>query len=129
MSIRPFVITAFVTGSLLSACSSKPRAGGQISPEMKSKIETLVRERINDPDSLKIQWLPLSNNFRMYCFRINAKNGLGGYVGYKPAIVFFTDETQSKISEISLVSRDSDVAFSNEQCAKQGYDTLHEPTT
>lgn len=50
-------------------------------PALLEKVQNMVRERLKDPDSAKFRSL-LKYGTHWVCGQVNAKNGMGGYVGY-----------------------------------------------
>jgi hypothetical protein len=52
------------------------------------KVEQAVRDRLRDPDSAIFRDVHYYSNNQVGCGMVNAKNGMGGYVGYRAFILF-----------------------------------------
>lgn len=101
-------------------CGSN-KEGMKPSGELKQRIETAVRAQVRDPDSLKLEWYPISATADRYCLRVNAKNAFGGYVGYLPVMVLFSDATKTKIDLADIPSTEGDTASEADNCIRAGY--------
>lgn len=51
--------------------------------QMIERAEHTVRTRLRDPDSASFRSVFVTPNGLMVCGEVNAKNGFGGYVGYR----------------------------------------------
>jgi hypothetical protein len=56
----------------------------------KGSLQAAVKDRLLDGDSAKWRWLPFRNDqttVAQYCGFVNAKNRMGGYIGFNPVWV------------------------------------------
>lgn len=60
-------------------------------------VESVMKDRMNDPDSAKFQILPF-NGSKLVCGKVNAKNLMGGYVGYRVFDVEVTVGAKGRIT-------------------------------
>ncbi len=93
-SFNGLKLVAFcIGGALLSACVNTIEAVTTPTndPGVKRLAETLVAERMRDPEAtrFKPQYSAYQTQQGDYivCGTLNAKNAMGGYVGYKPYYV------------------------------------------
>lgn len=78
------MITRFVAILALAAMPSTALAGQRpLTSAERTAIEGAVKEQLNDPDSATFRHNPYQTGSDIYCGRVNAKNRLGGYVGYR----------------------------------------------
>jgi hypothetical protein len=57
----------------------------RLSAAEKAQIATLVQAELKDPESARFRWPRLRDPSGLsYCGWVNAKNALGGYVGFRP---------------------------------------------
>lgn len=55
--------------------------------ETRSKVESSLRDKLFDGESARWRWLPAKDDgttVAQYCGFVNAKNRIGGYVGFQP---------------------------------------------
>lgn len=72
----------------------------------KTEIRTAVKRELLDPDSARFRWNPEMLEPEHYCGFVNAKNRMGGYVGFKAFIVDHNAEGEiTRVSILSGVSR------------------------
>lgn len=57
----------------------------QFSPE--AKVMERVRNQLTDPDSAKFRGLSVNKTGGITCGSVNAKNKMGGYIGFKDFLV------------------------------------------
>ena len=65
---------------LLTACSDSNTA----------IVQSAVKEKLNDPDSAQFRLITKAKDDQVggiYCGEVNAKNAMGGYVGYRAFVV------------------------------------------
>lgn len=82
-----FGLTGCVSGNLIEATSSPAKNGASVFKKAKS----IVADRMRDPESTRFKpyykAYDISNGDKVVCGTVNAKNAMGGYVGYKPFYV------------------------------------------
>lgn len=88
--MRIITLSAVLLSLVLSGCGD-------------SKTEKLVRDQMKDPSSVQFQ------NIDGYCGEVNAKNGYGGYTGFKPFYIsnetpVFYDEENSLRFKLGLMA-------------------------
>jgi hypothetical protein len=73
------------------------------SSKEKAQIEKFVKDELADPQSAQFQWyIPVDE--MIYCGRVNAKNKLGGYVGFTPyQILYVRDRGQIAVTTTTLI--------------------------
>lgn len=82
--------------ALFSIVVGTPAAAEPIDEDLRGKIRTAVRAKLNDPDSARFRWLPRVEG-SVYCGFVNAKNRLGGYAGFAPFMVMIVPGTRGPV--------------------------------
>ncbi|MBD1590173.1 hypothetical protein [Pseudomonas typographi] len=85
----------------------------------KSKIEEAVKDRLSDPDSAKFKFPPYKGG-DVYCGTVNAKNKMGGYVGFSPFQIFVLSGGKSFML-IGVGGDESSSYVLNKSCDDAGY--------
>ncbi len=122
--------TALFAASVTSAAvpSSRP-----LSVAEKAVVEHAVRAQLSDPDSATFRHNPYQTASERYCALVNAKNRLGGYIGYRLFSIQLTDKgtSESRISAVSGVSipdrADNELVWmlTESACHVDGYKTAY----
>lgn len=87
------VLPAMVT--LFAVAATPLPTERQLTALERAELAAWIARPLKDPDSALFEWWPVRDNY-ILCGRINAKNGYGGYVGYRIFIIFM-DKTAPKI--------------------------------
>lgn len=82
----------------------------------KTAIQSQMADALRDPGSATYRWPRARDG--IYCFWVNAKNGFGGYTGFKPAAVLMTREPGKPVTAILLPSDEEAIA---KTCRDNGY--------
>lgn len=139
-------ITLLIAGCTIGACDRKPSdvAAQAIAPSSSIKqvglaetnadgltaqertaIAKAVTSTLKDPSSAQFEWYPKQRAGSIYCGRINAKNGFGGYTGFKPYSLILIDAAGTPIAGVVLIGDDvpgsGDAAKVIKSCKEQGY--------
>lgn len=78
---------------LLSGCNSET-----------GRVEDLVRENLKDPTSAQFKEIRKSKDGKYFCGEVNAKNSMGGYIGFTEFAVGPMDSSYPDVSfEINAV--------------------------
>lgn len=104
--------------TILSAC-------GDNSKEMVSLGEGVARDSLKDPNSAQFKSIYVSStdDSGFVCGKINAKNGYGGYVGFKNYYVYIS-ESDGKVKEhgpVKIIEPDDDKGNENFNSICKGY--------
>lgn len=104
--------------TILSAC-------GDNSKEMVSLGEGVARDSLKDPNSAQFKSIYVSStdDSGFVCGKINAKNGYGGYVGFKNYYVYIA-EYDGKVKEhgpVKIIETDDDKGNENFNSICKGY--------
>lgn len=120
-----------VSATVLLATASESVAQSRPLAEAEKKIISQSYGRdLRDPQSAQYEWAPIplkpkgTANIAMYCFRVNAKNAYGGYVGNK-LIVGRIDLSAGRVIGFSyIMGRNDDSAelarITEDFCRKLG---------
>ncbi|MBB5411878.1 hypothetical protein HDG34_005844 [Paraburkholderia sp. HC6.4b] len=100
--IRTIVVAMpFIVGILLSGCSPDSA--------LKSSAEDAVKKKLNDPDSAKfedvyvVKKIDKGHTYSVICGRVNARNALGGYIGFSRFIAI--PGTKAPIGYVNIEDR------------------------
>lgn len=86
------VITALLAVSVIIISTSTLATERNLTKKEKAKLTNLVKDKLNDPDSVKIKFGKMVvNKNNIYCGMVNAKNVFGGYVGFMPFIASISE--------------------------------------
>lgn len=83
--------------AILASMASHEAMAHDLTHKEKATIEKEIKRGLSDPESARFQWLKLPKSVGIrppdtattYCGLVNAKNKMGGYVGYKPFLAIF----------------------------------------
>lgn len=61
---------------------------------LQRRAENYISNRTRDPDAAKFRWASttVGDDGVALCGYLNAKNGFGGYVGFRPVVALFKDD-------------------------------------
>ncbi len=99
-------------GIFLAAALASAGVATDPPSEMRAAIEVAVRAGLKDPESARFKWIKVSDS-RFYCGFVNAKNALGGYVGFEPFYVDYykTSNGKYEVGPVRIISsRDRDTS-------------------
>lgn len=91
--------------ALVLALTAVPDYPRPLTEDDKTEIRTAVKRELLDPDSARFRWNPEMLEPEHYCGFVNAKNRMGGYVGFKAFIIDYEDGRVSRASILSGVQR------------------------
>lgn len=121
----------FIGAAASSAATT--HAGKPLTPSEKAIIEHAVRAELMDPDSAQFRLGPDHPEAKAkYCGLVNAKNGYGGYTGYKLFTIFVDRDAKGHITDASYPDiQTEDGAFMRAalirantlQCKEAGFNT------
>ena len=130
---RIFCSTAILALTLVAApglAKDAPPPQPSVAPDwsqVRSDVETAVRQRLVDPDSARIEW-PYGFKWGGYkpmlrkrihgwatCVMVNGRNRMGGYTGNKPAVIVYLNGVQY------MEFLDDQFGIDSENCAKAGF--------
>lgn len=99
--------------AIVLALQAKDRV---ITAAEKASIQSQMDGVLRDPRSATYRWPRARDG--IYCFWVNAKNGFGGYTGFKPAAVLLTREPGKPVNVILIPSDEEAIA---KTCSDNGY--------
>jgi hypothetical protein len=65
-----------------------------------AKVKSAIADRLKDPDSAKFRRMSSDTYAAFFCGEVNAKNSMGGYVGYKRFYAIGADTTRLEGDEL-----------------------------
>lgn len=96
------ILGTVVTALTLSGCGPKAPPEPSLEEKISSAAEEALKLKLKDPESAQFRNMYIkkteSEGLYAVCGELNAKNSMGGYVGFKPFLVFAKTET----SEINI---------------------------
>lgn len=89
------ILSTLVIGAALTGCGEKKPKELSIDKKISQAAEEAIKLKLKDPESAQfrnvyVKKIPTENNVHVMCGELNAKNSMGGYVGFKPFLVFVT---------------------------------------
>jgi len=90
---------------LMSFFTSNSNAESVNYDDLKAQIMSCLEDILVDPDSAKIKFGPYVQRKELFCVKINAKNRMGGYGGYKTGYFSFKNGKLSMCNNSSLDQR------------------------
>ncbi|WP_409693651.1 hypothetical protein [Limnobacter sp.] len=97
-----------VTALTLSGCGPKAPKEPPLEEKISKVVEEAVKLKLKDPDSAQfrnvyVKKILTEENSYAVCGELNAKNSMGGYVGFKPFLAFAsTKENEVKAGDTYL---------------------------
>lgn len=112
--------------SLLLAQAAATPAQRQLTAQERALIQNTVVSELTDPDSAQFKMLPLAIASDQYCALVNAKNRFGGYVGFRPFIIYVEKDDRGEVVSVNRLSIDSGRSafasrFTRTACEAEGY--------
>jgi hypothetical protein len=129
MMLRLTTLTAIaaVSSAAIAAAPSRPLTASE-----KVVVEHAIRAQLSDPDSAKFRHNGYQAGSTWYCGLVNAKNRLGGFVGYKLFYVIVADGDKATgpikaVRSSNIVSEDSGLPYmlAESRCSVEGYKTSY----
>lgn len=106
----------------IAVAATMPR---ELTAVEKANVTAAVVEKLKDGESARFRWVPWRGGIH-YCGYVNAKNSLGGYVGFVRYFAIVDDRGGKIGTFVYPQLADTDPtsamsAFVAESCAKAGY--------
>lgn len=109
-----------LTLSFLAIFSSNAYASKPLSAEEQQYIKEIMEDQFRDPDSAKYRFPDYIESSQNYCFKVNATNAFGGYVGYKWMQIPFDVIMKKQPHKPALLAYLPDGIF-DDICKEMGY--------
>jgi hypothetical protein len=101
-------VTALIAVLAMPSAASAAHASRPLTGSEKALVEHAVRAELLDPDSARFRHNLFRTSEDQYCGLVNAKNRMGGYIGYKVFSVNFTKSGGliKKVTDVTVVATD-----------------------
>ena len=122
-----FIASMALSSAAIAAAPSRPLTASE-----KAVVEHAIRAQLSDPDSAKFRHNPYQTGSTWYCGLVNAKNRVGGYVGYRLFYVIVSEGDKAigpikSARSSNIVSEDEALPYmlAETRCSVEGYKTTY----